>query len=130
MTSLQVADGHLLDSVKNLELARYAAMVREDFDALAALLAEDLTYHHSNAHADTKASWLASLRSGQTRFRAIETGDLQVRLFGTTAIITGTLTMEVTVDGAPQRNPLRFTDVWIAHDGQWQMVAWQSTRLP
>lgn len=25
---------------------------------------------------------------------------------------------------------LRFTNVWIRRDGRWQMVAWQSTRIP
>lgn len=118
-------------AVNALEGQRFETMARGDVDALAALLAEDLTYHHSGGQADTKASWLASLRTGQTVFRVIEPGDRQVRVYGRTAIITGTVTMHVTVSGEPQRNPIRYTDVWIQDGhGRWLMTAWQSTRLP
>jgi hypothetical protein len=32
--------------------------------------------------------------------------------------------------GNPVSFRVRFTDVYVNKGGQWQMVAWQSTRLP
>lgn len=106
-------------------------MVRGDFEALAALLADDLVYHHSNAHADTKDSWLASLRSGQTTFLSMEPELVSVNAHTPSmAIVSGTMTVTVIAGGQRQVNPLRFLDVWVERDGRWQMVAWQSTRRP
>jgi hypothetical protein len=34
------------------------------------------------------------------------------------------------VAGEEQKIHLRYTDVWAKRAGAWQMVAWQSTRLP
>jgi|SRR6201987_4713585 hypothetical protein len=46
-----------------LEDKRYAAMCDGDFAALEAMLHEELLYTHSSGLTDTKATWLASLRS-------------------------------------------------------------------
>jgi ketosteroid isomerase-like protein len=131
LDTIRRSETRTADAVKALELQRFGAMVRGDFDALAALLADDLIYHHSNAHADTKASWLASLRSGQTTFLSMEPELVSVNAYGpSTAIVSGTMTVTVIAGGERQVNPLRFLDVWVERGGQWQMVAWQSTRRP
>ena len=52
-----------------LEDKRYAAMCGGDFAALEAMLHDELLYTHSSGLTDTKATWLASLRSGKTNYR-------------------------------------------------------------
>jgi ketosteroid isomerase-like protein len=127
----QAADGDRAEVVKQQELARFAAMVRGDADGLAALLSEDLTYHHSNGGADTKSSWLAGKRASETRFISISPSDLQVRVFGTTAIITGVLcgVVQAQVGGPTRSGEARYTSVWVESEGRWKMVACQSARL-
>jgi hypothetical protein len=44
--------------------------------------------------------------------------------------LTGAARIRVTANGNPISFGVRFTDVYVNKDGQWQMVAWQSTRLP
>ncbi|MCC6163057.1 MAG: nuclear transport factor 2 family protein [Acidobacteria bacterium] len=124
------AQGGAAEAVKAAEMARFKAQTTNDFKALDALLGDDLTYTHSSAAVDTKTTYIESMRSGQVKYESIESRDVQVRVYGTTAVITGAGRFKVTARGQALDNQLRFTDVWVLRDGRWQMVAWQSTRLP
>ena len=119
-----------VDAVKAAELARFTAQTTNDFAALDQLLADDLVYTHSSASVDSKTTYVESMRSGAVKYESIEPRDLVVRVFGTTAVITGAGRLRVSARGQSLDNQLRFTDVWVLRDGRWQMVAWQSTRLP
>ncbi len=118
------------DVVKAAELQRFEAGVKVDLDLLGKLLGDDLTYTHSTGALQTKAQLLADLKSGKLQFKKIEPGDLQVRVFGATALINGTAKFSVVSNGEAKDVNLRFTDVWVNRAGRWQMVAWQSTKLP
>lgn len=117
-------------TVRALELKRFERLVAGDYDGLAALLADDLVYTHSNARVDTKESYLAPLRAGSTRYLEFTPGELSVRVYGHTAVIVGRAQTRALVSGEQRRNDLRFTDVWVQRDGRWQLVAWQATRTP
>jgi hypothetical protein len=58
------------EEILALEDKRYAAMCSGDFAALEAMLHDDLLYTHSSGLTDTKATWLASLRSGKTKYKS------------------------------------------------------------
>ncbi|HEX4595051.1 MAG TPA: nuclear transport factor 2 family protein [Bryobacteraceae bacterium] len=58
-----------------LEDKRYAAMCGGDFAALEAMLHDELLYTHSSGLTDTKATWLASLRSGKTKYKSAACSD-------------------------------------------------------
>ncbi len=118
------------DAVKAAELRRFEVTLAKDYAALASILADDLVYTHSSAAVDSKASFLESLTSGRVTYKVIKPSDLQVRVFGDTAVIHGVAAMEVDANGQAIVNTLRFTDVWVKRDGRWQMAAWQSTRMP
>jgi len=111
---------------------RLQAMVRGDLDALGRLLPDDLTYTHASGVADTKASLLSSIAAGKLKYKAFDPGQPRVRIYGNTAVLTGTATVQVesaTIGPAPF--PILFTDVYVRKpDGRWQAVAWQSTRPP
>jgi hypothetical protein len=116
--------------VKAAELARFEAATKNDLDTLGKLLADDLTYAHSTGVLETKAVFLDSLKSGKLQYKKIEPADLQVRVYDKTAVINGTAKVSVVSKGEPKDISLRFTDVWVNRAGKWQMVAWQSTKLP
>jgi len=118
------------EAVRAAEVARFKAQTSGDLKALDALLGDDLVYTHSSAAVDSKASYVESMRSGALKYQTIEPRDLQVRVFGTTAVITGAAHITAVSKGQPVDNQLRYTDVWVLRDGRWQMVSWQSTRLP
>jgi ketosteroid isomerase-like protein len=115
--------------VKAAEIRRFEAAEKNDLDALGKLLSDDLTYTHSTGVLETKAVFLDALKSGKLQFKKIEPADLQVRVYGSTALINGTATLSVVADGQPKEVHVRFTDVWVKHARDWQMVAWQSTKV-
>jgi hypothetical protein len=118
------------EAVRSAEQARFTAMTTGKYDDLGRLLGDDLIYTHSNALVDTKASYIESMTSGALTYHKIDATDMKVRVYGTTAIITASATMAVTSKGQAATNHLRYTDVWVLRDGRWQMIGWQSTKLP
>jgi len=94
--------------VEGVERGRFVAMVAVDRPKLERMLADSLRYCHSSGRCETKAEFLASLLSGQMKYRSIEAQQA----------------------GEPLSLRLSFTDVYELRGGIWQMVAWQSTRLP
>jgi hypothetical protein len=97
---------------------------------LNALLADDLVYTHSSARLDTKQSLITGMESGTTVYTAIKPSNVKAQDFGDAVVLTGTARFRVMSNGNPIQFGVRFTDVYVNKGGQWQMVAWQSTRLP
>jgi ketosteroid isomerase-like protein len=113
-----------------LDKQRMDAMCKQDIPTLNALLADDLVYTHSSARLDTKQSLIRSMESGTTVYTAIEPSDVKAQDCGDAVVLTGAARIHVTANGNPINFGVRFTDVYVNKGGQWQMVAWQSTRLP
>lgn len=108
---------------------RFAAMIQGDLAALEGLLAEDLTYTHSTGQVETRAQFLESLRSGKLRYLAATPSDVNVRVYGDTAVVTGRAEMKVSSQGQELTVTARFTEVWVKSGGAWKLAAWQSTRV-
>ena len=97
-----------MDEIIALEDRRIEAMTKGDVQTLEEILADDLIYTHTTARIDTKSSFIEAISSGRSNYRSVEREDVKVRQFGDSAVVTG----------HAKRN------------GAWQIVAWQSTRLP
>ena len=65
-----------------------------------------------------------------TVYTAVEPSDVKAQDLGDTVVLTGVAQIKVTVNGNPLAFGVRFTDVYAKRDGRWQMVTWQSTKLP
>lgn len=114
----------------DLDKKRMHAMAQKDIATLNALLADDLVYTHSTARLDTKQSLIGSMESGRTVYTAVEPSDVKAQDLGEAVVLTGSARISVMANGNPNSFGVRFTDVYVNKGGQWQMVAWQSTRLP
>jgi hypothetical protein len=113
------------------ENARYAAQTANDFAAMDKLFGSDLTYNHSSAATDSKASYIDSMRSGRVKYRKMTpNNDLNTRTYGCLALITGTAVYEVTSAGQDRSVPLRFTAIWAKRPSGIEFVSWQSTGIP
>ncbi len=118
-----------LEAVRAAEAQRIQALLAADFATVGRLLADELTYTHSNAKRDNKAAYLEPFLSGRTRYQRLEPSEMSVRVYGETAIMTGRMLSVALVAGVESRTDLRFTSVWIFRDARWQMAAWQSARV-
>lgn len=114
----------------DLDKKRMHAMAQKDIATLNALLADDLVYTHSSARLDTKQSLMRAMESGSTVYTAVEPSDVQAQDLGDAVVLTGSARISVMSNGNPNSFGVRFTDVYVNRGGQWQMVTWQSTRLP
>jgi ketosteroid isomerase-like protein len=114
----------------DLDKKRMTAMAQKDVATLNALLADDLVYTHSSARLDTKQSLIGAMESGSTVYTAVEPSDVKGQDLGDTVVLTGSCRISVMSGGRPNNFGVRFTDVYANKGGRWQMVAWQSTRLP
>ena len=119
------------DEAMRAELLRYAAQTANDFAAMDKLFGDDLTYNHSSAAVDGKASYIDNMRSGRSKYRKMTPNpDVKTRTYGCIAIITGTAVYEVTSGGQDSTVPLRFTAIWAQRADGPQFISWQSTGIP
>lgn len=115
-----------MEEIIALENRRIEAMTKGDVAALEEILADDLLYTHTTARIDTKASFIDAVSTGRSNYKSIERKDVKVRDFGDTAVVTGQAKFHV----GNNKFEARYIDVYAKRGDAWQMVAWQSTRVP
>jgi ketosteroid isomerase-like protein len=118
------------EMVIELDKKRMNAMAQKDIAALNELLADDLIYTHSSARLDTKQSLIDNMQSGSTVYNAVVPSEVKAQDCGSAVVLTGIARISVNSGGNAMNFGVRFTDVYANRGGRWQMVAWQSTRLP
>jgi Domain of unknown function (DUF4440) len=110
---------------------RFAAMLRADTTALRTMLASDLSYTHTTGEKQDRAAFLQTIGSGQLRYKSIEPSERSVRLLNAAAaVVTGRSRMQVESSGQLRAFSIRYVAVYQHVAGGWQLVVWQSTRLP
>jgi hypothetical protein len=117
-------------AVRAAEQRRFQAMATVDVRALDTLLAEELSYTHTTGEVDTKVSLLDALRTGRLVYDSIIPADVRVRAYDGAAVVTGTARVQARKDGAVRRLNIRYTETYVRRAGRWELVAWQSTRMP
>jgi ketosteroid isomerase-like protein len=116
--------------VRETQALRFLAMLQNDPVALAPLLADDLVYIHTTGEMETKQQFLERIRSGALRYNAIEPSETVVRTYGPVALVTGRAKVKVTMGGNDRDVDMRYTSVYRLTGDRWQLVSWQSTRVP
>jgi hypothetical protein len=74
---------------------RFEAMRKQDWVALDAALADDLTYVHSTARLESKAEHIGNLKAGKPYYRGIAPRDRKARVHGDVGIVNGVSEMHV-----------------------------------
>jgi len=103
--------------------------VRADVAALGKLLDDGWTVTHGDGTINTKAEYLADLKSGVRKFFGdVKQDDFTVRIYGDTAVAAGVSDSKVEYKGKPSGGALRFTRVYVKRDGRWVMIVSHATR--
>lgn len=116
--------------VLEVQAQRFQAMTTANTNALNQILADDLVYVHTTGAVDSKSSLVASIGSGAIDYVSLSPTETQVRIHGAIAIVTGIAAMQVVAAATEHILSVRFTDVYLRADDGWQLVSWQSTRIP
>jgi ketosteroid isomerase-like protein len=116
--------------IKAAEQQRCAAMIANDPAALAAILDDDLQFHHATGAVDDKSAFLAKMAAGRIRYAGIAWSEEKVTaLAGDAAMLTGRMATDVQVEGTDKRLNNRVMTVWRKSDGAWRLLAFQSTPI-
>lgn len=117
-------------TIIELDRKRMDAMGAKDIAFLSEVLGDDLLYVHSSARLDTKESLIGNMQSGSTVYQSVIPSDVTARDFGDSVVLTGIARIKVNSGGNAMNFGVRFTDIYAKRNGKWQMVVWQSTKLP
>lgn len=117
-------------TIIDLDEKRMQAMGAKDYATLEAVIADDLIYTHSSARIDTKQSLIGAMKSGATVYQSVVPSEVKAQDLGDAVVLTGVAQITVVSNGTPNAFGVRFLDVYAKRNGSWQMVTWQSTRLP
>jgi ketosteroid isomerase-like protein len=105
------------------------ANIDKDSQLLDKFLADDWIGLDFQGNSNSKAQAIANLKSGAATTQSIELGPMKVRVFGDTAIVTGSDTEKSMYKGKDSSGKYVWTDVFVNHNGEWQAVASESTKV-
>jgi ketosteroid isomerase-like protein len=117
--------------IRAAERSLYAAMLDKDFPALERILSPDLIYVHSTAVAESKTDYLTGVAKGLYEYERIESRDVDVRIHGDVAVMSGIVDMAIGLTIQPKASiSLLFVLVWLKRADFWQLTYRQATRRP
>lgn len=119
----------IIEEALEAEAARYTAQIEGDIARLDRLFSDDLVYQHSTGLTDDKKGFLQAIESGKVKYRAMSNQNLNIRIVGAVAIITGRARFEVTVHSEESVVYLRFHSIWIKEAGKLKFFSWQATQV-
>ena len=130
-SAFDVAQAEADRAIHALEKQRNDARAPADVATLDRLLDDGWTVTHANGTTDSKAKYLADLKSGARKFSGdVAESDVTVRFYGDTAVVAGSSQSTVTLNGQPQGGALHFTRVYIKRNGAWKMIVSHATARP
>jgi ketosteroid isomerase-like protein len=115
---------------KNVEAFR-AAQIAADAKALDALCAAELSYSHSDARIEDKATFIANATNGKSKFLSLEYKEPQIRVVGDAAIVRFHWVGEsqAVADGKKTNTNLHILMNWQKQGGDWKLLSRASTKL-
>src|SRR5262245_23306381 len=109
----------------------FTSLIEANLPALDQVLADDFILIDVMSGSEfTKSFMLAVVGSGQIRFESIEPADNLVRLYQTTAVVTGRTRMNGRLGDTSFAVSSRYTHLFVMQQGNWRLVAAQGTRIP
>ena len=109
--------------IKKVDNERIQAQIHADATALDRIYAADFIGVGPSGRVRTKPQVISDFTSGDLKFQSITTDDVQVRVYGNTAVETGRSTMIGQDKGQTVPRDTRFTRVWVKQQGRWRLVA-------
>src|ERR1700683_2425200 len=120
----------IIEAIRGLERERFRAMVDGGGQSLDTLLADNVSYVHTNGKRETKRQFIDAITAGRRRYRQIEIQSQELMPGGRdTWIVYGRALLEMESKNGALLFPIAYTAIHIQVDGQWQLLAVQATRV-
>jgi ketosteroid isomerase-like protein len=105
------------------------AMVENDAEAIGRYMADDWTIIGSDGSLGDKATFLGLVKSGALSHDVMTTDDLQVRVYGDTAVTVARGVSGGLYQGRPFHEIERVSCVFVRQEGRWSCVLTHLSRL-
>jgi ketosteroid isomerase-like protein len=105
------------------------ALLAQDKAKLEALIAEQVSYGHSDGRVQDKAEFVDGTMTRKATVKSLEFPELKVAIVGNAAIARHLWLSESELDGKPTNTKIGVLAVWQKQDGSWRVVARQGYKL-
>jgi ketosteroid isomerase-like protein len=105
------------------------AVVKADIAVLERLLHEDYVHNRPNGVVEDRAQYLENRKARRVDFESLVPDEMEVRVYGDTAIVTGRSTAKGTDQNGKMNDQRRWTRVLVRRDGRWQFVHFHGTPI-
>ena len=92
-------------------------------------LAEDYVLITPSGALKSKRDIVRELSAPNTRMDPFETSEVQLRMYGDAAVVTGRMTQKFVVGRIQYTNDVRYTDVYVKRKGRWLLVSAHATTI-
>jgi ketosteroid isomerase-like protein len=117
------------EEIKSLEQERNVAILNGDAAALDRMTADDYTFITLRGELRTKSEIVKGFQSGSFKYESRQISDLNIRVYGDTAVVTGRSNQKGMENGKDYSGDYRFTRVYVRQKGRWLTVALQATAI-
>jgi ketosteroid isomerase-like protein len=109
-----------------------AAVPRGDRQVFDSFFADDVIYTRSAGVTVNKAEIMKNIdvRAANEPAATFAAEDISVHPYGNMAVVNFRLVMRADKDGKQETTKFRNTGTFLKRSGKWQVVAWQSTKVP
>jgi ketosteroid isomerase-like protein len=121
------SDAAISQTLKATEQAWLNAEKNRDAAAFETLVADDWIAISPDGKSQTKAQRASEIKTAHIDSATL--GDMKVRVFGDTAVVTGTDDETTTEDGKKSTGHYVWTDVFVKRNGEWRAVASQTAQV-
>ena len=113
--------------VLNADAIYREAVLTGNTSRLATIFADDILIIHSDGTTDTKANFLEAISSGRLKMESYERTEVQVRVFGSVAILSSRTKKTFKYRGTPGIDRDLSTMTYLKQGTRWKIVEMQNT---
>jgi hypothetical protein len=120
---------YTLEEIQKAEREIIQAMLKSDVAELDRLISDQLIFSAHTGKIFGKQADLDAHRSGNIKVESVEPEDYHIRMHGETALVFVLLRIKGYFFGNYSEGIFRFSRVWMKEEGEWKVVAGQSTMI-
>lgn len=113
--------------VKRIDDKFHNAFRTADLATLNTLLADNFIWTHSTGQVQTKIELLNDFKSGELKYKSLETDDVKIYFYGKAAVVSGHSTRKYPNEDAFQ---IRYSVFYVKQNRKWRAAAFQTSILP
>ena len=117
------------EQLKKMEESRAQAAMKADTATMGGSMTDDYAMILPDGSVQDKAAVLDSFKSGDRKIENIQLEDTNVRVYGNSAVVTGTSNVKGKYKGQDISGKYRYTRVYVKQNGKWKTAAFQQTKV-